>query len=42
MMKEIICNNKEIKKVNISENNWNINQLGQINIYEEIIDIELD
>ena len=37
-----ICNNKEIKKVNISESNWNINQLGQINIYEEIIAIELD
>ena len=37
-----IYNYKENKKLFLSENNWNINQLGQINIYEEIINIELD
>ena len=37
-----IYNYKENKKLFFSENNWNINQLGQINIYEEIINIELD
>ena len=37
-----IVKNKKGKIIDISEENWNINQLGQINIYEEINDIELN
>jgi len=35
-------NNKEIKNINISEDNWNINQIGEINLLNEINNIELD
>ena len=33
---------KSIKIINISQENWNINQLGEIKVYEEVNDIELD
>ena len=34
--------NKSIKIINISKEYWNINQLGEIKVYEEVNDIELD
>ena len=39
---DINLDDKDIKNINISEDNWNINLLGEINIYKEIIDIEFN
>ena len=33
---EYINNNKDIQNINISEDNWNINQIGEINLYKEL------
>ena len=35
-------NIKNINNFNITEDNWNINQLGEVEIYEKIKYIELD
>ena len=33
---------KKISKMNITETNWNINQLGDINTYPEALEVEAD
>ena len=33
---------RRLSKMNITETNWNINQLGDINTYPESLEIEAD